>query len=656
MTLVIFLWYIPAGLTAQGSLLSLERFISWILVVGAVSSVHNRCLSGVCFASNGRCLQLDQYRILCLEGSEYSVHRSHNDIVSEVLAATDIVEVVGGHLELKPSGAARFKALCPFHSEKTASFTINRDRQAFYCFGCEKHGDAITFLREIEGLNFREALQKLADRAGIDLPAFTGNDSRGAQRRTQMIDLGKGAARLYRDRLLDPTIGEPGRRYLQTRHLREETVERFGLGYAPEGWSTLIDFARRRNIPDSILQESGLAKQGQRGRPYDFFRNRLIFPIKDVTGNTVAFGGRDLGDGPAKYINSSESPIYKKGRVLYGLNEAREAMRKAKSAILVEGYFDLLRCFDAGIENVVATCGTALTSEQATLIRRYVPEILVVYDGDPAGVRAALRSVGILVAAGLTVRALTLPDGQDPDDYVLEHGADAFKKLAVAAQGFVSFYVQMNQARTRTIEGRTDVAKELFAILSNIDDVLRIDEYLKLLAEELGLHLPRCREEFAKFMGEKTKRPTLSREAHSAPVHVNPHDRDFVAVLMADATLLAKAHQAMDTIDLPAGPIAEVVEALSKAGLSSPTERLEDEEAQALYAAAANAKDTWGDAGEQLVEERIAAFTRGALRAKAERIQEEIDEAQRLHDDAKVNELFTRKVSLEKAIRQAGVV
>lgn len=579
------------------------------------------------------------------------MHSSHNDIVAEVLAATDIVEVIGAYLELKPSGAGRFKALCPFHNEKTPSFTVNRDRQAFYCFGCEKGGDTITFLRDLDGLNFREALQKLADRAGIQLPAFTGNDGRGAQRRTQLIELGKGAARMYRETLLDPTLGEPGRRYLETRHLREETVERFGLGFAPDAWSTLLDFARGKKIAEAVIEESGLAKQGQRGKLYDFFRNRLIFPIKDVTGNTVAFGGRDLGDGPAKYINSPESPIYKKGRVLYGLNEARDAMRKTGSAILVEGYFDLLRCFDVGIENVVATCGTALTTEQANLIKRYVPEVLVLYDGDQAGVRAALRSVGILVAAGLTVRALALPDGQDPDDYILQHGAETFGKLAAAAQGFVPFYVRMNQERSRTIEGRTDVAKELFAILGNIQDGLRLDEYLKLLADELGLNLQRCREEFAKYMGEKTKRPAAPRETQPASIHVDPSDRDFIALLIAEQAFLAKARQAMDAAQLPAGPITEVVGALLEAGAARVMERLESDEARALYAAAANSEDTLGDKGAQFVEEWIVEFVDRARLAELMRLQEEIDEAQRLRNDAKVVELATRKVGIEKEIR-----
>ena len=317
------------------------------------------------------------------------------EIVAEVLAANDIVEVIGAQLELKPSGAGRLKALCPFHPEKTPSFSVNRERQMFYCFGCQKSGDAITFLCEYEGLTFVQALQKLAEHAGIRLPAFTARDDAEEYRRKQLLELGKFAAGFYQETLDDPLRGGEARRYLKTRTLEPETVTRFGLGYAPDDWSALTDAARRKGFNDAILEASGLAKRGKSGGLYDLLRHRVVFPIRDVSGNTVAFGGRDLGSGEVKYINSpDETLVYTKGRVLYGLDEARNAMRKQKRAILVEGYFDLLRCFDAGIENVVASCGTALTSQQAALVRRYVPEVVVVFDGDPAGVRAALRGGG----------------------------------------------------------------------------------------------------------------------------------------------------------------------------------------------------------------------------------------------------------------------
>ena len=334
----------------------------------------------------------------------------------------------------------------------------------YHCFGCGKGGDALDFVREFDGLSFSEALRKLADRGGIKLPAPTERESKEEHERDQLLKLNRFAASLFENTLKDPLKGGSARRYLKTRALKPETSERFRIGFAPDSWDILTQALRDTGTREAILLASGLLKRGDRGTTYAFFRNRLMVPIRDVSGNVVAFGGRDLSgdDAVAKYINTPENSVYKKGRVLYGLFEARDAMRREKRAILVEGYFDLMRCFDSGVENVVATCGTALTTAQAALLRRYVPEVVVVYDGDAAGIRAALRGVAVLNAAGLTVRALLLPDGQDPDDYVRGRGVDAFRADIDAAQDFVAFYVQMNADRLGTIEGRTDVAREIF--------------------------------------------------------------------------------------------------------------------------------------------------------------------------------------------------
>ena len=408
------------------------------------------------------------------------------EVVTQVLSATDIVEIVGSFLELRPSGNGRFVGLCPFHHEKTPSFHVSRDRQNFYCFGCEKGGDAIGFIREMEGLSFVESLRKLADRAGIQLPAMTEREGQDEYLRSRLIELGAFAARYYTETLRDALKGGKARQYLKTRTLADATIKKFGLGYAPDGYSSLLDAAKAEKFRERELDASGLVKRGDRGNYYDTFRNRLMVPIRDVSGNIVAFGGRDLsGDSPAKYINSPETALYKKSRILYGLHEARDSLRKEKQAILVEGYFDLMRCFDAGICNIVATCGTALTTEQAALIRRYVPEVVVVYDGDAAGVRAALRGVAILTAAGLTVRAIVLPDGKDPDDYIRDAGAEAFRGLVDSSSDFVTFYIRMNVERLGSIEGRTDVAKEIFTIVQGVGDLMRVDEYLKRAAHEL---------------------------------------------------------------------------------------------------------------------------------------------------------------------------
>lgn len=579
------------------------------------------------------------------------MQRPLNEIVSEILGANDIVDVLGQYLQLKPAGGSRFKALCPFHVEKTPSFTVNRDRQTYKCFGCEKGGDAITFLQEHEGLIFREALQKLADRAGLPLPDFRGGGSAKDGERTQVLELGKVAARFYRDLLTSPLKGEAGRAYLATRKLKEETVKRFGLGYVPEGWNALLDHARTEKISGEILETAGLAKNGEQGRRYDFFRNRLMIPIRDVAGNVVAFGGRDLGDSPAKYINSPENIVYKKSNVLYGLFEGRDTMRKAKRALLVEGYFDVLRCFDAGIELAVAPCGTALTPQQAKLIARYVPEVVVVFDGDDAGIRAALKGIGILAAAGLTVRALTLPDGQDPDDYILEHGVEPFERLVEEAPDFVSFYVQTNRQRTRSIEGRSEIAREMFAIFTTMDDEIRRNEYVRHLASELGVEQGSCLREFANFIrnGQPQRAHDVEPEkSYSAPLH---DEVVFIAHLLNDAGLIQHAREEIgDNFDAST-PVGEVLSALLSGVSFQGVQALHSEAARALYAGAAGlADEALENNGRDTVSEWIKMLQETHLNQQGARLQEEIEQAQHSDDSSVVFELVQRKVAIQVRI------
>ena len=589
-------------------------------------------------------------------GTESTLLSYPRETVTEVLAANDIVDVVGAALDLKPSGSNRFLALCPFHQEKTPSFSVSRERQMFYCFGCGKAGDAISFLREHEGLTFAEALRKLADRGGVRLPALSERADRDEYQRTQLLELGKFARKFYRNTLDDPLKGGVGRRYLKTRQLRPETVKRFGLGYAPDAWNAFGEAAAAAGFKERILETSGLVKRGDRGRQYDFFRNRLMFPIQDVSGNVVAFGGRDLGgENAAKYINTPENPVYKKGRVLFGLHEARPAMRAAKRAVLVEGYFDALRCFDSGIENVVAPCGTALTSEQAALLRRYVPEAIVLFDGDAAGVRAAARGIGVLVGAGLTVRATLLPAGQDPDDYVVEHGVEAFESLLAGALDFVAFYVRANEERLGSVEGRTGVAHEIFDVLSGVDDALRRDEYLKRTARELKLSEWALRSEFSKHVRSAARRTRRQVEEKAPVALVAPDDRDFVASLLKSDGLRERVRDALGSVEPPAGPsaepLAEVLAALCNEPAADVAALLEGEEAKKLYAAAANVGEAPANA-ETLVERRLRRFRKDALEMESARLQQAIQEAERAEDTVKVRELLTRKVGIAREIEE----
>jgi DNA primase len=578
------------------------------------------------------------------------------DTKAEVLAATDIVDVISSYIEVKPAGSGRFKALCPFHHEKTPSFHVNRERQTYHCFGCGKGGDVFTFLMEYESLSFREALRRLADKAGIALPAFSPSDNRDEFNRQKLLELGTFAMRLYRDIYDDAMKGSKARAYVKQRTLRPETVKRFAMGYAPMGWDTLLGAAIPKGFREEILELSGLVRRGNRGL-YDFFHDRLMFPIRDVAGNVVAFGGRDLsGEAPGKYVNTPENPVYKKSRVLYGLHEARDALRREQRALLVEGYFDLIRCFDSGIENVVASCGTALTTEQAALIRRYVPEVVVVYDGDAAGIRAALRGVGILNATGLTVRALTLPSGQDPDDYVKANGPDAFRALVDGAQDFVAFYIDMNHERTGSIEGRSEVAGELFAILRDLNDEIRRDEYLKQMARALRVDEWTLRREFQKSTREQGSRIVVHREEpkEAAAVTISLDDYTFVAVLLNHEPLLQRAKTALEGVELGQGATAEVLRQLFENPGPDLTQRLESEAAVNLYTAAANRSVEWDEKAEGMVGKRINRFKREAWLAESERVKEAIRDAERLKDIPRVIELMSRKSQLDKDIQGIG--
>jgi DNA primase len=572
------------------------------------------------------------------------------DVVAEVIAANPIEDIVGAALTLQPAGSGRKKALCPFHQEKTPSFHVNAQRQVYHCFGCGKGGDVISFVMEHEGLTFMEAVRKLADRGGVRLPAASGDYDKNEYLRGKTLEFNQFAASWYLRQLHDPEGGAAARAYVAKRQLKAETLQRFGVGLAPEGWQGLADAGRAKGFAEAVLEASGLCKRGERGGLYDLFRNRVTFPIRDVSGNLVAFGGRDLGDSPAKYINSPETAVYKKSRVLFGLYEAREALRAQKRALLVEGYFDLLRCFDAGIENVVATCGTALTPGQAALIRRYVPEVVVVYDGDAAGIKAAMKASGVLTAAGLTVRAMALPGGQDPDDYIRDAGPVAFQALVAEAPHFITFYARHSRERAATIEGRTEVARELFEILMTLDDELRVDEYVKMAAKELGLNEYACRREFDKARRDGMQRRTVAEERaeQAAPPAYNPpmEDASFIAALLADPRLLAEAQAALGKVTLPMGPLGEVL-ALLLTVPGADARALEDEDARRLYTAAAAHAEAPADQRAVLVRKRVNRLCKEALRAEADAVQRAIAEAERGgNEPGRLAQLIARKIVL----------
>lgn len=345
-------------------------------------------------------------------------------VIEEIKARNDIVDLISSYVSLKRAGS-NMLGLCPFHSEKTPSFTVFPARQGYYCFGCGAGGDAITFVRQIENLEYVPALEFLAKRVGITIPADTTRRGDGFDR-ARMLNMNKEAARFFRECLFDSNLGAPARAYFEKRALSTATIKHFGLGYSPDGFSALTNHLHDLGYTDAEMTAGFLCGRSKKtGAPFDYFRNRIMFPIIDVSGNVIAFGGRVMDDSLPKYLNSSDTPVFKKSRNLFALNFARTSC--AEEMILCEGYMDVIAMHAAGFTNAVATLGTALTPEQARIMARYTKRVVISYDSDAPGQKAANRAIGILGEVGLDVRVLRIEGAKDPDEFIKKYGADKFR-------------------------------------------------------------------------------------------------------------------------------------------------------------------------------------------------------------------------------------
>ncbi len=419
------------------------------------------------------------------------------NVVDEVRGRADIVEIIGEQVNLKRAGK-EFRALCPFHHEKTPSFYVHPSKGFFKCFGCGESGDVFSFLMKRGGLGFQDAVRELAARYGIEIP-----DERvpeGEEPNRAVYEAIAFAADLFREQLLHETLGAAARAYLERRGISLDAAERFRIGFAPHEWRRLREAAHRHGIDDETLIAAGLIKESERSEdPYDRFRDRIIFPIADIGGRIVAFGGRTLaaGDGIPKYLNSPETPIYHKGEMLYGLNWSRAAIRREGSALIVEGYMDYVALASRGIENVVAGMGTALTIEQASLLARYSGKVLLLYDSDKAGLKATFRTADALLRAGVHPLVVTLPTGEDPDSIARQGGGEALRPFLSTAMDVVERKIAMLQERGffDDIEGvRRSLDRLLPTIRATVDPTLR-DIYIARVSERTGVRRETLEEE-----------------------------------------------------------------------------------------------------------------------------------------------------------------
>lgn len=399
-------------------------------------------------------------------------------IIDDIRDRSDIVRIIGSFLELKKAGN-NFKALCPFHSEKTPSFMVSPEKQIYHCFGCGKGGNAFHFLMEYEGVGFIEAVRKLGKELGIEVERYIV----GGERRERLEPYYRAVdfAVSYYGRMLKEAPGsEKARGYLKKREIDDELIERFGIGYSPAGWDNFYRTAMKEDLPRDTLIELNLIMRSRGGSGYrDYFRNRVIFPVETLSNRAVGLAGRVLDESEPKYLNTTESPVYSKGRILYGFNHSRDQIRKSKTVLLVEGYMDYLMLWKKGFHNLCAVCGTSLTGDQTRLLARYANRVYIINDGDAAGIRAAVRAADMLLTESVEVQIVVLPEGEDPDSFVRNRGAEALQDLMQNAPSYFNFLREEAERGRRTTERKDRIIKHLLETVFRIEDRIRKELYLQ---------------------------------------------------------------------------------------------------------------------------------------------------------------------------------
>lgn len=413
-----------------------------------------------------------------------------DDKVREVRERAAILDVVSDYVGLKKSGV-NYLGLCPFHTEKTPSFNVNPVKGIYHCFGCGVGGDVVSFVMRIEGLTFPEAVRFLARRVGVEIPdrPLTTTEKRLVDERELLIELHEIAARFYEKVLLKEAAGEPCRHYLKKRGVDGETARAYRLGFAPDAWDALARYLEEKKVPLEAAEKVGLIRRRERGGYYDGFRNRLLFPIADIHGRPIGFGGRVLDDSLPKYLNSPESSVYRKSEVLFGLNMAKQAIREKGEAFIVEGYFDHLALFRSGVRNVVATCGTALTAGHLKALRRFAGKAYILFDADSAGKKATLRAMEIFLEENFPAHVVQMPTGEDPDTYLGKYGVNPFLNLVAGALPVFEFFFRdiCRQTDIGSVEGKVAVLGEVAPRLRKIADDVERDLYVREIARYLAI-------------------------------------------------------------------------------------------------------------------------------------------------------------------------
>jgi DNA primase len=601
------------------------------------------------------------------------------DVIEEIRRRNDIVEVIAEYLPLKGSGG-NYKALCPFHSEKTPSFTVTRQKQIFHCFGCGVGGNIFHFIMKYEHMSFPDAVAYLARRAGVTLPKSRSSATSSSleAHKEQLYGMNELAAKFFHELLLNSPQGEKARRYLRTRGIDHHSIERFHLGYAPASWDGILRYGAERGFHPPMLAEVGLVKARDDGRGfYDRFRDRVMFPICNITGRIVALGGRLLDNVPEapKYLNSPETTIYKKGMLLYGLHLAKQAIRAEGRVLIVEGYLDLISLFQSGIEHVVATLGTALTRSHVQLLKAYAKEAVLLFDGDTAGRSAALRgkeyflqghvryflpsahvsSLKGALEGDLHAKVVLLPQGHDPDTFVQAEGRDALLAKVLEAQPFIEFLLDAEAEGhdLASVQGKLAYVRKLLPLIVNLGNQVERTEYLSEIVKRTGVAPAALAAELHKLRpGAPTSEATV--EAHYFP-RLGP-ERLLVQLLLLHRGWIPYAHAQLPSDRVQESNLRAILQALytlapdtGEIEVATLLERLPDEQQRDLVARLV--LEPLGDEGvQQQIDDCLTAIQRRDIEAQLKGLKEEMHAAERQGNMVQLAHLQRRFAELRRTL------
>jgi len=598
------------------------------------------------------------------------------DAVQRVKDAAQIIDIIGECVSLKKAGA-NMKGLCPFHGEKTPSFMVNPARQSFHCFGCGEGGDVLSFMMKYYNLTFPETIKQLAQRYQITLPEqqFTPEDKKKAEKRQKLFDANERATRVYHEYLLNNPDAAPAREYLEKREIPQEKIIDFKLGYAPESWDFLSKKVPKSSITLDEAEEAGLLVRKESSRFYDRFRDRVLFPIFELTGRVVGFGGRILGEGEPKYLNTPETLIFDKSRMLFGLFQNRDAIRKARQAVVVEGNFDLLALVSFGLENVVAPLGTALTQPQIRLLKGYADEVILLFDGDEAGIKAAMRSVPLFLAEQVAARVALLPAMHDPDTYIRAHGKEGLEKFIVDALPILEFaFEHLKDKHGVNMTGKGKILEELEPLIhasgsSPFQQSVLISEF----SNKLDLDPEQVMQGFKTAARKKTQsrsvRPVVGRDKEEKAKVSAPLPRkqaQLLEFLIFYPRFLKRFLEAGIEEILVQYPAKQILEAFIKLSeekeLTGPEQLMEalpDAMERSYVSRLLMSSPFLGqddpEVIDEMAEEMLVWLVRYRFKKEINLLSEEIRTAQENQDSKLLDELLLRKAELNKYLGSMNI-